>query len=390
MDTDLEYIKYWDLVRPPFSLAPCPDGLFMSKQHGECLLRLKYGVMAGKGGSLLVSENAGDGKTTVLRRLAADLPKELDCEVRTAFIDHPTLTPTQMLQEILRQLGVAKPPRSKNLALNRLREHLIQINEDGGKCVVIVDEGQMLEHRPDLLQELRILLNFCAGDQFLLSFILSGQIALEGVVRSMPEFWQRLPVRFYLRNLDIRDTRDLVRHRLTRAGLPEGREIFTADGFEEIFKTSEGCPRVICSVADLALVVGRSQLIKEIGATQVRQAWADMENKSSCGFHYYHFLSSASDAHAVRTLVASEQMPGEPAPAAAPSGMLPPAAAPPGMLPPSAQTAVVPSRTAVTPPPTAVVPSPPQDAGRVERPRRERPARKQRSSSKFLNWFRRS
>jgi len=74
-----------------------------------------------------------------------------------------------------------------------------------------------------------------------------------------------------------------------------------------------------------------------------------MENKSSCGFHYYHFLSSASDAHAVRTLVASEQLPGEPAPGAAPSGMLPPAAATPGMLPPSAQTAVVPAASGSRP-----------------------------------------
>ena len=97
MSTDLDYLEYWKLTRPPFSLAPCPDDLFLSRQHSECLLRLKYGVIAGKGGSLLVSENAGDGRTTVLRRLEANLPKELDCEVRTAFIDHPTLTPIQML-----------------------------------------------------------------------------------------------------------------------------------------------------------------------------------------------------------------------------------------------------------------------------------------------------
>ena len=67
--------------------------------------------------------------------------------------------------------------------------------------LVIVDEGQMLSHRPDLLQELRILLNFCVSDSFLVSFVLSGQRPLETAVRQMPEFWQRLPVRFFLRNL---------------------------------------------------------------------------------------------------------------------------------------------------------------------------------------------
>ena len=64
-----DYIDYWALTRPPFALAPCPENLFLSKQHRECLLRLKFAVLAGKGGALLISENAGDGKTTVLRRL---------------------------------------------------------------------------------------------------------------------------------------------------------------------------------------------------------------------------------------------------------------------------------------------------------------------------------
>jgi general secretion pathway protein A len=289
-----DYLEYWGLARAPFSLAPCPDDLFLSKQHGECLLRLKYAVMAGKGGALLISENAGDGKTTVLRRLCAELERDLGGKVRTAFIDHPTLTPTQMLQEISRQVGIERPPRAKITALNRFREHLTSLHAAGDKCVVVVDEGQMLEHRPDLLQELRILLNFCVSDAFLLSFILSGQRALEGIIRSMPEFWQRLPVRFFLANLDFRDTRELVRHRLRGAGLAAEREIFSQQAYEEIFRVSEGCPRVICSVADLALVVGRSLLIREIGAPQVRQAWADMERKSSDGFHYYHFLRSVS------------------------------------------------------------------------------------------------
>ncbi|HUW57096.1 MAG TPA: AAA family ATPase [Planctomycetota bacterium] len=290
-----DYIDYWALTRPPFALAPCPENLFLSKQHRECLLRLKFAVLAGKGGALLISENAGDGKTTVLRRLCTDLEAEFEGRAHSAFIDHPTLTPLQMIQEISRQLGVDKPYRSKMSALNQFRERLVELNREGGKCVVIVDEGQMLAHRPDLLQELRILLNFCVSESFLLSFILSGQRPLEGVIRSMPEFWQRLPVRFFLGNLDFRDTRELIRHRLRTAGLEGGREIFTRAAYEQIYKASQGCPRVICSIADLALVVGRSLRVREIDAPEVLQATADMEKRSSDSFHYYHFLRSVAD-----------------------------------------------------------------------------------------------
>ena len=305
--TVFDYIEYWGLKQPPFSLAPCPENLFQSKQHRECLLRLKFAILAGKGGALLISENAGDGKTTVLRRLCLDLDRELDGRARVAFIDHPTLTPFQMLDEMSRQLGVQQPSRSKVRALNQFREHLLALHRDGFKAVIIVDEGQMLEHRPELLQELRILLNFCVSDAFLLSFILSGQRPLENVIRSMPEFWQRLPVRFFLGNMDFRDTRELIRHRLRTSGLAEGREVFTRAAYEQIYKSSEGCPRVICSIADLALVVGRSLRVREIDAPEILQATSDMEKRASDSFHYYHFLRSVAD---------SER---EPAPVAAPA-----------------------------------------------------------------------
>ncbi len=290
-----DYLEYWGLETTAFSLAPCPSTLFFSKQHRECLLRLQYAIMAGKGGALLISENAGDGKTTVLRRLCQELDKQFDGQVRIAFIDHPTLTPTEMIDEIIRQLGIPSPESSKARALSQLRAHLLDLQARGIRCVVIVDEGQMLAHQPELLQELRILLNFCVSDAFLLSFILSGQRPLEGAIRGMPEFWQRLPVRFFLGNLDFRDTRELIRHRLRNAGLPEGEEIFTPAAYQQIYKDTEGCPRVICSLADLALVVGRSLRVQEIDAPEVMRATADMEKNSSENYHYYHFLRSVGE-----------------------------------------------------------------------------------------------
>ncbi len=295
-----DYLEYWGLERTPFSLAPDPQRLFLSRQHGECLLRLKYAVMAGKGGALLVSQNAGDGKTTVLRRLCNDLRSDLKGRIRIAFIDHPTLSPVEMLQEISRQLGIKKPYRSKVRALQGLRERLMELRDEGNKCVVIVDEGQMLEHQIGLLQELRILLNLYQRDSFLLSFILSGQLALEGVIRSMPEFWQRLPVRFFLGNLDLTDTRRLIQHRLHCAGLEAEHEIFTAAAYERIYAASEGCPRVVCSIADLALVVGRSAGVRLVDAAQVVQAHADMEKGSSDSYHYYHFVQSFLDQNEAR------------------------------------------------------------------------------------------
>ncbi|MFC1544580.1 ExeA family protein, partial [Gemmatimonadota bacterium] len=241
--------------RPPFSLTPDPEMLYMSRQHQEGLLRLKYAVVSNKGGALLISENAGDGKTSLLARLRGELDDYYKGNCRIVFIDHPTLTANQMVGEIARQLGVGGNSTDKLSLLNDLRTFLLKRHEHGEKCVVMLDEGQMLCHRPDLLQELRILLNFCVSDAFLLTFILSGQKPLDETIRAMPEFYQRLPVRFFLRNLNMDDTRELIRHRLKMAGSNPARELFSEDGYAGIYNHSKGCPRVICSVADLALVI---------------------------------------------------------------------------------------------------------------------------------------
>src|SRR6185436_7670618 len=251
------------------------------------LLRLKYGVMSNKGGGLLVSENAGDGKTSLLRRREQDLVEEYQGAIKIAFIDHPTLTVNQMVAEIARLLGVPRVRKEKIDNLNALRAKLLDRHQAGIKSLVMVDEGQMLARRPDILQELRILLNFCVSDSFLLSFVFSGQKPLEEALKQMPEFWQRLPVRFFLRNLDLKDTGELVRYRVRRAGQTE-REIFTPTALEGIYRHSQGCPRVVCSLADLALLVGHSLRSQKVDFIEVSQAVADM-SRSGEAFHYYSF-----------------------------------------------------------------------------------------------------
>ena len=99
-----DYLKYWGIRKPPFSLTPDPEMLYLSTQHSECLMRLKYAIFSQKGGALLVSDTAGNGKTTVLAKLKKDLDEYYAGRVKVVFIDHPTLTPIEMIGEIAHQL----------------------------------------------------------------------------------------------------------------------------------------------------------------------------------------------------------------------------------------------------------------------------------------------
>ena len=283
------YLRYWGLEHYPFALAPDPSMIYMSKQHQECLVRLKFAVISGKGGALLISENAGDGKTTLLNKFMQTIEEDVGTDVRIAFLDHPTLSVNEMLGEIARQFGVDDfNVNDKISILNNMRQKLIELNRDEVRCIVIIDEGQMLAHSPEMLQELRILMNLVQHGRFLLSFILSGQKPLEPAIRNMPEFWQRLPVRFFLRNLDYGDTKRLIEHRIRMSG-GDPAKIFSDTAVKGIYNFSEGCPRVILSIADLALVIGHSMYSKRIDFKEVSEACGDM-NKGGESYHYFNYL----------------------------------------------------------------------------------------------------
>jgi type II secretory pathway predicted ATPase ExeA len=300
-----DYIEYWGLRRHPFLLAPDSEMMHTSGQYYECLERLKYAINTNKGGALLVSEDAGLGKTTLLLKLIDEMKAQHGNAFKYAFVNHPTLTPNQLIALIAgcfadatpdgegRQHGIAldfgenrrqvTPELSNNddklKNLMRLRESLLEVKRQGGKNIIIVDEGQMLCGARDVLQELRVLINLTYNNEYLHTFILSGQKPLWNEVKSIPELWQRLPVRYYLVSLRLEETRELIKYRLAKAGLGADREIFTSDAIEIIQKYSMGSPRTIIALADLALLMGYADRSARISFKELTKAINAMAGK---------------------------------------------------------------------------------------------------------------
>ncbi len=292
-----EYIKYWGLEQHPFILAPDGRMMCVTGQYFECLERLKYAINTNKGGVLIVSEEAGLGKTTTILRLIDDMRVQYGEAFKFAYIDHPTLTPSQIIAYITGCIKdfQANEKTPSNLTIdfldNRmhivsdlqqdgdklknllvLKDALIEVKEQGGKSIIVIDEGQMLCGAEDVLQELRMLINLTYNNEYLHTFILSGQKALWDTIKNMPEFWQRLPVRYYFTPLRFEETRELIRHRLNKAGLDVAREIFTDDALEIIHKYSKGLPRTIIALADLALLAGYTDRTRKITFKEVSKA----------------------------------------------------------------------------------------------------------------------
>jgi type II secretory pathway predicted ATPase ExeA len=274
-----EYLDYWGLDRDPFHLAPDNEMMYLGGQYYECFERLLYAINTNKGGALLVSEEAGLGKSTILLKLMAEMRWNLGDNFRCAFIDHPTLTISQLVAQITSTLFSSEPNADKLFNLARMRDQLTRIKLSGGKCVVIIDEAHTLNDRPEVFQDLRMLLNLTHESQYLLTLVLSGQKPLWGTMKGIPEFWQRLPVKYYLVPLQLEETRNLVAHRMNVAGPDDDREIFTPPAIELIQRFSQGLPRTIVALCDLSLLVGASYHARHIGYKEVTQAIHAMSGK---------------------------------------------------------------------------------------------------------------
>ncbi|MCX8021934.1 MAG: SH3 domain-containing protein [Syntrophorhabdaceae bacterium] len=274
-----DYLEYWGLIRHPFLLAPDSRMMHMAGQYYECLERLKYAIKTGKGGVLIVSEDAGLGKTTTIFKLIDDMKDQYGEAFKFAFIDHPTLTVPQMIAQITRSFTGTEPDDDKLKNLLLLKEALIEVKKNKGNSIIVIDEGQMLCETPEILQELRVLINLTHENEYLHTFILSGQRPLWDKLKSMPEFWQRLPIRYYFVPLRFHETKELIKHRLMKAGLEGNRDIFTEDAFEIIHRYSRGSPRTIIAMSDLALLIGYTNKAGKVTYKEVSKAINAMMGK---------------------------------------------------------------------------------------------------------------
>lgn len=251
--------SYWGLTEPPFSLTPDPRFLYLSRGHEDALMMLHYAITRNKGAAML-SGDIGLGKTTISRKLL-DLLDPIKHKV--VLIVNPILTPIQLMQEILSQLGVEVVSRNRQVLVQALHQALLEYYERGQQVVLMIDEAHLIRSA-NTFEELRLLLNCQMNDQFLITMLLLGQKELKTKLSKVPALEQRLAIRFSLEPLDVTETGELILHRLRVAGYMGDQSIFTPDAVYEIYKSTGGAPRLISQLADNALLFGMAKKVRLI------------------------------------------------------------------------------------------------------------------------------
>ncbi|SFL56273.1 ExeA family protein [Shimia aestuarii] len=263
------YNDYFGFRERPFSLSPDPDFLFWSKAHARAISVLEYGIVT-RAPLTLVSGEVGTGKTTLIQQLL----RNLENDVTVGLISNARGDRGDLLRWVLGAFDLDVPNDGDYVDLfQRFQDFVLAEYAAGRHVALIVDEAQNLGI--DTLEELRMLTNINSGKDELLQIILVGQPELRVMVRKpeLRQFAQRVTATYHLEPMDLDTTVNYVIHRLKHAG-GTGKE-FTLETIRHIYNESEGIPRVVNKLCDLALVYASTAGEKEVGVGTIKELIQD-------------------------------------------------------------------------------------------------------------------
>ncbi len=319
------YLDFFVLQEKPFSLTPDPRFLFLSDSHRQALDHMVYGIQE-REGFILVAGDIGTGKTTICRELL----ERLDDNVATALILNPLLSEQELLEAIVEDFALGKQPAAaagnagekssrklfdsldeetqnalelnplmpgervlrnildkvqqpssagrltKKELIDRLNRFLLELVEQGGNAVLIIDEAQNLS--PEVLEQVRILSNLETTKQKLLQIVLVGQLELKHKLESpaLRQLNQRITIRYQLNPLTFEETKRYIEHRLFVAG-SNSSVTFDEGAYEQIFDYSRGVPRLVNLICERCLLAGFVDQVRRLDADMVLRCRESLE-----------------------------------------------------------------------------------------------------------------
>jgi putative secretion ATPase (PEP-CTERM system associated) len=265
------YESYYGFSERPFQLSPDPRFFFATNHHQRALSYLQYGLDQGEG-FIVITGPIGTGKTTIARNLLANIADE---NIVAAQLVTTKLTPDELLDLVAAEFKITVTGNSKADVLQSIEKFLINLNKQGKRALLLVDEAQNLPI--ETVEELRMLSNFQLDNKPLIQSFLLGQEELKAIISApdMEQFRQRIIASAHLKPLNSEEVKNYINHRLTQANCNK-ETLFSDEAFQLIFEKTLGVPRKINIFVDRLLLFGFLEELTHIDCKAINEVAKEM------------------------------------------------------------------------------------------------------------------
>ncbi|MGD8991516.1 MAG: AAA family ATPase [Desulfobacterales bacterium] len=266
----MDYFNILNLKQEPFSNSPDPEFFFHSREHQECLQKLELSLLLRRGLNVIIGD-VGTGKTTLCRQLIRRFAQR--DEIATHLVLDPHFADAR---EFLTTVGKMLMGNEVKIAANewQIKEQIKQylfnsgVNEDK-TTVLIIDEGQKIP--AFCLEILREFLNYETNEFKLLQIIIFAQEEFENTIKKYANFADRINLYHYLKPLNFRDTRLMIKFRLEKSKDTHKKiDFFSYPAMLKVYRATGGYPRKIINLCHHCILAMIVQNRKRISASLVR------------------------------------------------------------------------------------------------------------------------
>ena len=256
------YLNHYNLTFKPFEISPDPRFLWLGEKHNEALAAMKYGILDNKG-FICLTGDVGTGKTTLVNALISSSENNI---IFAKFSD-PPLDKLDFFNLAADAFGMNQKFSTKGDFISHLRRFLNNAYDHNQEVVLVIEEAQRFDQ--EQLEEVRLISNIERPDKKLISIIFVGQNEFDGILHKNKPLRQRVSIIHKIKPLQEIETKQYILHRLKIAGSES--EIFSPGAFREIYSFTEGNPRLINIICDLALLTGYAENKKIIEPETIRE-----------------------------------------------------------------------------------------------------------------------
>ncbi len=242
------YMTYFGMKLNPFKKDIEIKNTYEFKDFKEVQNRLKY-LLNNKGIGLFTG-TSGKGKTYAVKYFVKNLNPNL---YKVVYLSLSTVTVIEFYRGFCRGLGI-EPANKKIDMYNQIQERLQALVKDRKITpIIICDEAQYL--KTDILNDLKMLLNFDMDSKDYAVLILMGQPTLNTILsRNVHEaLSQRIIVNYMFLGIDYQEVKEYIIDRCSIAGI--SNDIFDGNAIKALASNCNGSTRYLNNLIDKSLMI---------------------------------------------------------------------------------------------------------------------------------------